>query len=700
LRGRLFFGYNEAKSRGGFIVLVLLYLAVYLICGCLTVGWLIPGTRPLARLWIGVCLGILLMMWLPVILAFFTGFTVTGHLMAFVPLALLTGAAWLFRGRSASAPWNDRETRLLKIIVCVALPLTALGGYLEWTHCLNPVNGSLYVGQSTYGDLPLHLSIITSLRGAAFPPDYSILPGKLLAYPFLVDSFSTSFMLFGASLRDAVVIPGTLLLLLVFTGYMILAERMASGRRAAVLATLFVFLNGGLGFLYVFDMSGVSLGDSSANALQMGTWADRIKNVLNGWYQTPTNHAEFSTYNLRWSNIIADMLIPQRTFLGGWCILMPCVYLLYDGVAGKAAYLNASCLPLAEPSVQPVRDGYDVRQFALLGIMAGGLPLLHTHSFLTLALMSAGWFAYDMFHSRGRRLRKLYCWGIFGVLAACLALPQLIVWTFPQTAGSTHFLRFQFNWVNNSGGNGLKDGYLWFYIKNIGLPVILLILSLFEKDKKRRFIASGAFAIFVVAELILFQPNEYDNNKLFYVWYMLCAVLAADYTVAAFDRLKGLRSRTVIAILGIFVCFCSAALTLARECVSSYQMFSANDIRAAGFVEAETRQDDVFMTWTQHINPVSSLAGRRIVCGPGLWLYYHGFDLTGRENDIRRFYADPAGNMDVLTAYSVDYIMVGSYERSNLDIDLAYMESAFKRVYADEDNDIVIYKVGEALPDG
>ena len=44
------------------------------------------------------------------------------------------------------------------------------------------------------------------------------------------------------------------------------------------------------------------------------------------------------------------------------------------------------------------------------------------------------------------------------------------------------FLKLQFNWVNNPGGNGMRDLYLWFYIKNIGLPFIALILALRRRD--------------------------------------------------------------------------------------------------------------------------------------------------------------------------------------------------------------------------
>lgn len=134
--------------------------------------------------------------------------------------------------------------------------------------------------------------------------------------------------------------------------------------------------------------------------------------------------------------------------------------------------------------------------------------------------------------------------------------------------------------------------------------MILLILSLFEKNPRRRFIAAGAFTIFVVAELIIFQPNEYDNNKLFYVWWALCAVLAAEYAVEIFDRLRGLRGRYVLAVMTAIACLATGTLSSARECVSDYQMYAASDVEAVQYVEENTDRDSTFICWTQHINPV------------------------------------------------------------------------------------------------
>jgi len=656
-------------------MLGVIYLLVYLLAGCSLIRDLLPGKRFIARLWLGAALGLLLMMWLPALLAFICRFSVKGHMLALVPLCgAVLGTHFFLRDKSRRpAPYDSREKSLLVLLICVALPLTVLGGYLQHTHVLRPVNGALHVGQSTYGDLPLHLGIISSLRDAPFPPEYSILPGERLVYPFLMDSLSASLMLFGMSLRAAVILPGTLMMGLVFAGYMILADRLADSRRATVVwAALFVFVNGGLGFLYSLDTLGVSNGTPDLNPLQAGTWLDRLHTILRGWYQTPANHADFTYYNLRWSNIIVDMLLPQRTFLGGWCVLLPCIYLLYDGLMAPEGAANR-------------------RQIVLLGVMAGGLPLLHTHSFLALGLLSAGWMAYDLIRSRGK---SLLSWVIYGSLACLLAAPQLFLWTFRHTVGNAGFVRFRFNWVNNPDGAGLVDGYLMFWIKNIGVPFLLLLLSLVEKNPRRRMIASGAFAIFLVSELVLFQPNEYDNNKLFYVWWALCAVLAADYALALFDRLRGLRSRYVLAGMLAVCCFATGTLSIARECVSDYEMYSRDAVETAAFAEAHTPQHSTFLTWTEHINPVSGLAGRNIVCGPGLWLYWHGYaqELAQREREIRSFYEAPAAHAEILEKYGVAYILVGDYERSGVKVDETGLAALCPLVFESSGGSMRVYQ--------
>lgn len=675
------------------------YLLLFLLCGTGIVFQLLPRVRFVARVWLGLCLGLMLMMFLPALCAFLWDFSLTAHMAAIVLLAVLCGLSYAARDKRPPLPFSEKDRDMCRLLLFIALPLTILGGYLQYTHVLRPAaDGSLHVGQSTYGDLPLHLGIVSSLRNAAFPPDYSILPGNLLSYPFLADSLSTTFMLMGFSLRWAVIFPGTLMMALTFAGYVILCCRVLEKKGAAALAALFFFVNGGLGFLYIVDMQGARLGAADNNELQSvaGLW-NRIKLILNGWYQTPANHAEFGTYNLRWSNVIVDMMVPQRTTLGGWAEVLPCIYLLYDALRPESTLPPGVTLYRTAdgPAAVYTRRQIRPRQMALLGLWAGMLPMVNTHCFLALGLLSAGWLVWDLCHAKGHTLPALASWAIYGGLAVLVALPQLCTWTFHQAVGNEHFLQFRFNWVNNANGT-LRDGYIWFYIKNIGLPFLLILLALLEKNKKRRFLASGAFVIFVLAEFIQFQPNEYDNNKLFYIWYMLCAMIAADYAMQLLARLKGLRARPVIAVLCAIGCFATGTLSIARECVGDYQMFSASEVAAAEFVEEHTPEHATFLTWNSHIKFPSALAGRNIVCGPDTWLYYHGFDTSERRADIRSFYADPEGNLDILEKYDVDYILVGGDELYNLTIDLPALEARFEKVYESAWGDIVIFKVPEA----
>ena len=542
----------------------ILYLVFFLAGGVTITRLLLPRVRAAVRTYIGLSLGVLLMMWLPMLWAYAVRFSVLGHALAAGTLAALCGLSYALRDRREALTFDGREMQVVKTLLFMVLPLAVLGGYLQYTHSIRlAADGSYHVGQSTYGDLSLHLAVCTSIVGARFPLHNSLMLGATMAYPYLSDSIASTMLLMGMPLNTAMAFTGTLMMTLTFTGYALLCLQLCRRKGAAVLAYLLLFVNGGLGFFYTIDatVEGYSV---------TGLW-DNLRTVMQGYYQTPTNQPD--PHNLRWVNIICDMLVPQRGILGGWTMLMPCLNLLLP--------------PLCR------RREHGVRALVLLGLFAGGLPLIHTHSYLALVLLSAGCCLYCVLTSRNR-WRAFRPWLIYGAIAAALSLPQLVAFTFVQATGSDHFLRFQFNWCNNRGNQGLVDSYLWFYIKNVGLPYLLILLALLQRGQKgealpdairqNRLIASGAFVIYLVAEFILFQPNEYDNNKLLYVWFLLCLPMAADYAFDIFERLRGLGGRRLIAAGFLMTCFLSAGLTIARECVSDYQAYSAADIETAEYI--------------------------------------------------------------------------------------------------------------------
>lgn len=706
------------------MLLSILYLLLFLAGGVWIARMLMPGRRPLVRLYIGLSLGVLLLMWLPVLWAYGVRFSYLAHWLAAGTLLLLCGLSWLLRDKTPAKPMTGKDERLALDLMWMVVPLAILSGFLQYTHSIRPMpDGSYYVGQSTYGDLSLHLAVTTSIVNAKFPLENSLMLGATMAYPYLADSIATSMMMLGQSLPTAMAFTGTLMMTLVFMGYGLLVSQLCRKRGARFLTFFLLFLNGGLGFFY-------TLSGRVENGYVSTVW-DNLYNVMNGYYQTPTNQPDPN--NLRWVNIICDMLIPQRGILGGWTMLMPCLNLLLPPLCRK--------------------ERHSFREMLLLGVMAGGMPLLHTHSFLALALTSAGACLYCVITAarddvyalpvegivspdaedasqaspiaetpqpapflpfagriKSPALRAFLPWLVFGATTAVFSLPQLINFTFVQATNSNHFLRFQFNWCNNRGNRGLVDPYLWFYIKNIGLPYLLILFALLKRKPKEaktlpddirqnRLIASGAFLIYLIAELIIFQPNEYDNNKLLYVWFLLCLPMAADYAMEIYERLKGLGGRRLIAAVFLITCFLSAGLTVARECKSGYQAYSAKDVAVGEYVKENTPEHSVFITGNQHLNPVSSLAGRTILCSSDSYLYYHGFDTSSRRKEIAAFYENPAENLWLLSQYGVDYIYVSSYERSAnwFQLNETALEGLFPVVYESYGAEHRIFQVPEEL---
>ncbi len=235
-------------------MLSIAYLLAFLAGGAAIARLLLPRQEAVKRAYLGFSLGVLLMMWLPVLWAYAVRFSFTAHYLALGTLILLTGLAYALRDRRAALPFDRAQKRRLLALACLVVPLTALSAYLQYTHSIRlAADGGYHVGQSTYGDLSLHLAICTSIVNAPFPLHNSLMLGATMAYPYLSDSFASTLYMLGLPLNTAMALTGTLMMALVFTGYGLLCMQLCRRRGAAALAFLLLFLNGGMGFLYTLD---------------------------------------------------------------------------------------------------------------------------------------------------------------------------------------------------------------------------------------------------------------------------------------------------------------------------------------------------------------------------------------------------------------------------------------------------------------
>ncbi len=621
-----------------FDMLSLLYLCAYLAAGQLIARALFAAERPLFRWWMGGVFSLLLLLWLPALFGFLLGFTLLAQLLALLVCAAAGVAAFLAGRKKPAASVTAAE---LRPALLTLLPLFLLGGYLFFTHILQPVGGALHSGQSTFGDLPLHLGLATSIaRQGTFPPQYSIFPGTAVGYPFLCDSVSATFYSLGASLRVSMLLPALLAYALVLLGVYCFFLQWQKKTGTAVFSTLLFFLGGGFGFWYFFDL--------------WKTNPEAFTRIFTGFYNTPTNLPDIG---LRWVNPIADMLIPQRATLFGWALLFPALYLLR-----RAAFEH-------EPKL-----------FVPLGIIAGCMPLVHTHSFLALGMVSVVYVLYAFISRQKKAI--LLGWVRYGLIALVLALPQLILFTFRQ---SGDFLQPHFNWGNET------DSYLWFYVKNLGLLFLLLPMAFFRLPKEEKVFYGGAVLIWFFSEFILFQPNPYDNNKLLFVWFAFTCGIVGKLLVDLYRQLSGFAGRRYLAFLTLCALFLSGTLTLVRETISDYEQFSTDEAATAAYINEEAAPDALFLTATNHNNAVSSLTGRNILCGTGSYLYYHGLDYQTREQQVRLLFEQPETCFDALRqTYGIDYVFLSSYERYSYAVNEEFF-SQFPVAY--ENDTVTIYDV-------
>ena len=576
-----------------------------------------PEKRTAVRLWLGSVIGTLLSMWAPIPFAFFRGFGITAHIAAAIFGAALH-VLWLApRRKEALCPEDAKIDRPLPFLL---VPFMILAVFLVWSHTLQNMDGALYTGQCTYGDMAMHLSFITSIAGQqTFPPEYNLLPGTPVSYPFLCDSVSSSLYLLGTPLRWAYMIPMFFAFVQVFCGVWFLAREFCRRKYAPVLAFLLFFLNGGLGMIYFLN------GEYS------------LHDLFTAFYKTPTNLTE---KGMRWVNVIADMLLPQRATLFGWAALFAVLYLLF-----RAVFRG------------------DARLYLPAGILGGLLPMVHTHSYFALGLMAACWLIYSAVRDRLSRDWFLQ-WLRFGLPAVLLALPQLFLWTFPSVGGNEHFVRVVIDWVNNG-----KEPWLWFWVKNVGLVFVLTPVALFSVSREQRAAFSGAIFIFVLCELLVFQPNEYDNNKLLYVAYAFGCFVCADALAGWLGKVRSPAAQGVLLALTLFISSNAAVFTLGREVASGfpqygYELFSRDEVAAAEYIIDTTEPDAVFLTRDNHDNTVATLTGRNIVCGSGSYLYFHGLNYQDQQYLAEQMLT----NLGVFEANreneGLDYVYIGYHERA------------------------------------
>ncbi|HEX8921715.1 MAG TPA: hypothetical protein VF766_09570, partial [Pyrinomonadaceae bacterium] len=505
-----------------------LALALVAIAGGAVVTYLIDEDAPLvARLCMGACLGFAALGLFGFILASLLGFTPFALILTAVvvasPLLLLAKperraevGAELQEAVRASRRAILHPTRRTNVYIVFYALITVLL-WLVFERAMIELPDGIYTGvQNNYGDLPFHLSIITSFTdGANFPPEDPTYAGVRFTYPFVADFVAACFVRAGATLRQAMLLEN-FVLAVSFVGLLHrFALKLTRDWVAGLIAPLLLLFSGGLGWEQLFADS---------------RWGEKgLFGILMNLQQQYTITAETG---YRWGNSLTTLLIPQRGILLGFplaVIVFTVWWMMIDGAGtrgrGDAARGDDDqrnrklSKKRARQNALPLRVNASTRQrvstiqsMAVAGAVAGLLPLVHAHSFVVVMVVGAG-------VALLTGLKDWRAWGAFFIVATIVAVPQMWWATHNSSVRAGDF----FGW--NIGWDKGKENFFVFWLKNTGLLIPLILAALVwpggKSEEGQKFLVSRRLLLFylpftlcfIIPNLIKLAPWVWDNIK-------------------------------------------------------------------------------------------------------------------------------------------------------------------------------------------
>ncbi|HMH45749.1 MAG TPA: hypothetical protein VK557_19835 [Pyrinomonadaceae bacterium] len=512
----------------------------------------------------------------------------------------------------------------------------------------------MYTGVlNNYGDLPFHISVITRFAfGQNYPPEDPTFSGVRFTYPFLTDFVSAIFVRCGATLRNSLFIENWIIGVALVGVLHRFGLRLLRNRTAAILVPVLVILNGGLGWAMLFG----DVNKSDAGVFHI------LMNIQHSYTILPD-----VTQGWRWGNAVTSLLVPQRGFLLGIPLAVIVFTQWWDAMRDRESVPPASAGG-SKKRLNPPADagGTDRslphRRMIAAGFIAGLLPLVHAHSFI--ATMGVGGVLALI------NIRKWRAWLAFFVVASVIAIPQLLWSTHGSAVSTRAFIGWDIGW-----GHG-DENVVWFWLKNTGVFIPLLIAALLWKTDKyliprRLLLFYLPFTLcFIIPNLIKFAPWIWDNIKILFYWWIASApivalLLARLWEGNIFNRITAGALFVVLTLAGGLDVF--ALLTRQGE----YQEFDRDGVTFAETIKQQIPARAMILHAPIHNTPIF-LSGRRSLMGYPGHIWTHGIDSGPREADIKRIYAGSPNAPALLAKYGVDYVVVDPQERSVMPVNDAF----------------------------
>jgi len=487
-------------------------------------------------------------------------------------------------------------------------------------------NDGWYVGQvNLYGDLVFHLGFINKFLESgqimvSNPYFSSIKPN----YPIFADFITAQVARFTGVDLALFLVTFLMGLLTIYVARNFILNFIKS-EKVIFLALLLFFFNGGFGFYYFFQ-----------------DLASSQKSFFDFIFSLPSEYTDIKESGYWWINTYLAYFLPQRGFLFAFPITLTVFSLLYVGYKRNK-----------------------IMFFVIAGLLSGVLPLVQVHSLFVIFLVSLFLSLTTIFLSKFNS-RIVISWILFAIITSAVALS--IFSAISQIESPLKFIIIEPGWTS-------EENIILFWFKNLGIFAPLLIISLFWlfKNKFLFTLYLPFLFIFIISNIFVFQPWDFDNSKLLVYWYFASTIVVAYFVCDQF-LVKNLAKKAT----GVFLIFSmvfSGALDVFRTFthVTNYQIFSNSDLEVAESVKNLTAEKSLFLTASSHNHPIPALAGRSTLVGFHGWLWSHGLPYQERADDIRQIYRGGRQAEELISKYKINYVTIGPLEKSEYQINESFL---------------------------
>jgi hypothetical protein len=670
---------------------MIISLALVLLCtfsGAVATYLYDEGASVPSRLCTGVCAGLAILGLVGFCFASFLGLTPTAILLTMLVVLAIPGFVMTrpdlrskIRQQSDATSQSIRRALLRPSTIPLATLLYVVVAVVLWRvfdrAVIEEPTGLSTGVLNNFGDLPFHISVITSfVFGNNFPPQDPTFAGVKFTYPFITDFVSAIFVRCGADLRQSMFIENFAVAFALVGLIHRCAGVLLRDRLAAILTPLLVLLNGGFGWILLWQKA-----TSNENGL-MGLLSD-----------LPPSFTIIPETTWRWGNAISTLLIPQRGILLGlglavmvftqwWLAGEPADESATEGESNKRA--KKSKQKKAKHAEPQIVRGVPLYRMIAAGVVAGLVPLVHAHTFVVIMTMGACIALLQIILLKG----NWRDWLVFFAVASVIALPQMWWSTHGSAVDAKEFFEWQFGWDRG------KAHPVWFWFINTGLFIPLIVIAILWRGKEylvsRRllFFYLPFLLCFIVPNVMKMAPWVWDNIKVLYYWWLASAPLVA-LSLARLWR-RGAWQSGLALILFVFL-VAAGSLDVAAIALRSvkYQVFDRNGIDFAEQIKQTTEPQALIIHAPVHNTPVF-LTGRRSLMGYPGHIWTHGLKFVERENEIKRIYTGAPDALGLLQKYGVKYAVISPHERRLMPVNEQFF-SRFPKV--SEVGEYSLYKI-------